>query len=206
MADTQTEVSNLWGLAHSLSVVDACLLAVERDPQIWSHDVERMVRHRQPAGYLAIKTAILIAMSRAELPGILMGHDGMVCFDFPFDPSDCDPARSYVQQGALFKWLKSKGYPTGRLVPDDGIAPGIIDKNHPRYSPKLAAAIAAWESFDEAATNSGSVKQKLQAWLYEHAAEYPTPGKDSLSDNAIEEISTIANWDTEGGAPKKKGA
>jgi hypothetical protein len=86
----------------------------------------------------------------------------------------------------------------------DAKAPGVTDASHPRYSAKLAAAIAAWEAFDDTVPGPGTAKQNLQIWLRQHAAEFGLVDETgSPRESVIEEISIVANWATTGGAPKK---
>ena len=66
---------------------------------------------------------------------------------------------------------------------------------------KLAASVKAWQAI----TNAGkrSPKQALDKWLREHAAEFGLTSEDgSPIENAIQECSKVANWNTKGGATK----
>jgi hypothetical protein len=204
MTDTETDISQWWRLNHSVSVVDASLLALGLEPQRFARNVERLAEDSQPIGYRALKTAILTALSRAELPGHLIDSDGVVSFDFPFDVSACDPAKSSVEFTPLLAWLEAKGFSTNSAFSEDASAQTLRDKSHPRYAPKLAAAVAAWEAFDESSSGAGTAKQKLTIWLRLHACEYGLVDEDGEPrDSVIEEIATIANWATRGGAPKR---
>jgi hypothetical protein len=129
MTDGAAGNSLWWRLAHTLSVVDASLLALGLEPLLHSSNVERFQEDYQPLGYRALKLSILHALSRVDLPGQLIEWDGSISFDYPFESTVCDPAQSYVHQGPLFTWLKSKGCSTGLLVPDDGKLLGIKDKS-----------------------------------------------------------------------------
>lgn len=204
MADTATGVSQWWRLAHTVNVVDATLLTLGIEPWRYRGDVREPLEDRQPSGYLALKTAILNGLERGDLPGQLIQWDGSVSFDYPFDIASCDPAKSYVEIAPLFKWLEAQGFQTGLLFNADAKADGLRNPDHPRYSAKLAAANAAWEAFDETDERPGTAKQKLQSWLREHAAEFGlVDDKGNPRESVIEEISTVANWATTGGAPKK---
>lgn len=203
-ADTETDISQWWRLNHSVSVVDASLLALGLEPQHLSRHVERTAEDSQPVGYRALKIAILTALSRAELPGHLIDFDGVVSFDFPCDVSACDPAKSSVEFAPLLAWMEAKGFSTSYLFSEDASAQALRDKSHPRYAPKLAAAVAAWEAFDESSSGAGTAKQKLIAWLRLHAGDYGLADEDGEPrESVIEEIATIANWATRGGAPKR---
>jgi hypothetical protein len=47
----------------------------------------------------------------------------------------------------------------------------FLDPKNPRYAPKLAAAVLAWEATGNEASTGKSPKQALLKWLREHAAE-----------------------------------
>ena len=123
--------------------------------------------------------------------------------------------KTTVDRSDLVTWLESRGHNTGFFFPaavasDD---PDYLNPKHPRYAPKLAAAVRAWQ----AVTDTGGLrpKQALEKWLREHAQQLDsmTPkGKPSLmtakgkpNETGIEEIAKVANWETTGGAPTTPG-
>ena len=76
-----------------------------------------------------------------------------------------------------------------------------LNPQHPRYAPKLAAAVRAWLSVD--AVSGKSPKQSLTKWLREHCAEFGLVDDEGrLNNSGIEQCATVANWQTDGGAPK----
>jgi len=82
--------------------------------------------------------------------------------------------------------------------------PGYLDTTHPRYTPKLAAAVKAWLAVTEQPGKTPS--QAIRAWLERHASELELIKDDgTLNRTAIEEIAKIANWKPEGGVPKTPG-
>jgi hypothetical protein len=83
---------------------------------------------------------------------------------------------------------------------------GLWDKSHPRYSPKLACAVAAWEEY---ARNlpSASVKKTVDQWVRENGQRFaPSDGEAFPSDHAVKQIAAVVNWDVTGGAPKTGGS
>jgi hypothetical protein len=58
--------------------------------------------------------------------------------------------------------------------------PDYLSPNHPNYSPKLAAAIAAWVavSKDPELRKGKTVKQALDVWLRLHANEFGLTKED----------------------------
>jgi len=108
----------------------------------------------------------------------------------------------YVASDSVRSWLASKGVRSQFFFPDlDGDSPDYLDQHNPRYAPKLAAAVRAWQ----AVTDPGgkSAKQALLKWLREHAAEFRlTDEEGKVNETGIEEVAKVANWQTTGGAPK----
>ena len=90
-------------------------------------------------------------------------------------------------------------FPTGAPEAD------YLDHNDPSYSPKLAAAVKAWEAVrsDPALTRGRSPKRALIRWLNQHADKLGLAGEDGAPiAKAVEDVATVANWNTLGGAPK----
>ena len=83
-------------------------------------------------------------------------------------------------------------------------APDYLDKTNPRYPPKLAAAVRAWQ----AVTDPGGKhpKQALAKWLREHVVEFDlTDDEGRPNETGIDETAKVANWQPGGGAPKTPG-
>ncbi len=102
------------------------------------------------------------------------------------------------------KWLATRGVKSEFFFPVGLDLPDYLDSTNPRYAPKLAAAIRAWQ----AVTDPGkrSPKQAIDKWLREHAAEFGMVDDDGNPVNlAVEECSKIANWQPGGGATKTPG-
>ncbi|WP_273758505.1 hypothetical protein [Bartonella sp. AU55XJBT] len=126
-------------------------------------------------------------------------------YDF-FGNIDADSSHVFVED--LKEWLLSCGYRPAFFFPKND-SDNIKDHkytfqnpNHPRYAPKLAAAVAAWEEVSEAAPNK-SVKATLAEWVQENAEKYVKKNGE-LTKDFIEQVSSVANWDPTGGAPKTK--
>lgn len=108
---------------------------------------------------------------------------------------------STVNAVSLKKWLRSKGITTGFFFPEPVATLDFLDPTHPRYAPKLAAAVKAWQAVIDPVKKSP--KQALGKWLREHAAEFDlTNDEGQPIETAIEECSKVANWDAKGGATK----
>lgn len=104
----------------------------------------------------------------------------------------------------LRAWLESAGIRVGFFFPAATDAPDYLDPKNPRYAPKLAAAVRAWQSVTDA--GGKHPKQALAKWLREHAAEFSLSDDDGKpNETGIEEAAKVANWQPGGGAPKTPG-
>ena len=109
-----------------------------------------------------------------------------------------------VEIDDLRAWFRTKGMAPRFFFPEV-MAEGFKDPNHARYSAKLATAVAAWETV-KSATKGNSVKQTLTAWIVSNGVKYGLGGEQEVVSNSIaEEIATIANWRTGGGATPTSG-
>lgn len=93
-----------------------------------------------------------------------------------------------------------------RLIRERSSDQPFLNDKHPCYSPKLAAALKAWQGVqDDEHIKKGlkSPKQVLEKWLKSHAAEYGLIKKDGrINNEGIEQIAKVVNWKPEGGANK----
>lgn len=117
--------------------------------------------------------------------------------------------KTTVAEKDLREWLASRGFKTGFFFPSHEEAQeGYLDRGHPCYAPKLAAAIRAWEAVttDPEKLRGKTPKQAITKWLNENAASYGLT-KDDGTPNAtgVEEAAKLANWKPEGGASKTPG-
>lgn len=115
-----------------------------------------------------------------------------------------DWGKSTVTLDDLRAWLTSRGMKTGFFFPGATDAPDYLDPDNPRFAPKLAAAVRAWQSVTD--PGGRSPKQALEKWLREHASEFGLVDDEGNPINqAVEECSKVANWSQGGGAPKTPG-
>lgn len=99
----------------------------------------------------------------------------------------------------LKEWLKERGVFPAFFFPQ-GVAEGFRDKAHPRYSPKLACAVAAWEAI-KSPRRTKSVKGTIAEWVQGNGVNYGLADEGGIVPAAaVEEVSKVANWNTKGGA------
>ena len=112
-----------------------------------------------------------------------------------------DAHKSMINADSLKQWLRLKGFTTGFFFPERVETMDFLDPLNPRYAPKLAATVRAWQAVTDAGKKSP--KQALDKWLREHAVEYNLTNDDGKPiEQAIEECSKVANWNPKGGATK----
>jgi len=199
-------ISPLWLLADRLSIVEAALLLVDIEPQGTSEHVENWVDSSKPTGYVAARRAILSALLNKRIEGAInrvFEEDGRGNFQ---ETDKIDPGQSWVETESLRDWLRVRGF-QGVFFSFGAAesAPAYLDRSHPRYAPKLAAAVEAWEAHSESDRTPGTAKQKLQRWLRLNASRFGLVDEDGKpTETVIEEISKISNWARTGGAPRQK--
>lgn len=194
-----------WGFCEKLTIHQAALLIVGEDPTdtVWEYDIP---------GYVPWVAAIVAAAEEGIIKGVgkfksVMRADGT------FSPCDeTDPLTSTVQVTSLKLWLSAKGQRPAVFFPEvtestnaPPAVPPYLNKEHPRFAPKLAAAIAAWEAMNDPDNLKASMapRQALVAWLNQNAALLGLVDQNGRPNKlAIKEISKIANWNTQGGAPR----
>ena len=194
-----------WRLCDTLNVVQAALLIAGRDPA-QDASVESWNTLDRPAGYEAAKTAILHALGKRIVGTVVWEKE----YDINGNPGPDIEGKfnlelCTVDVDSLRAWLKDRGFTTGFFFPKGADTPDYLDPKHPRYAPKLAAAVNAWLAVDEHA--GMPPKKALDKWLREHAAAYGLTKEDgNPNETGIEEIAKVANWQPGGGAPKTPGA
>jgi hypothetical protein len=193
-----------WRLCDELSVVQAALLIVGKDPSGVQDLIEHTGASTRPKGYDAAKAALINSVNGKRLAATVVNgvdKDGWT--------SGPDWHQTTIMVEDLRVWLKARGIKTGFFFPAPEPSPDYLSEFHPNYSAKLAAAIEAWKSVsaDAELRRGKSVKQALIVWLRQHANEFGLTKEDgNPNEQGIEDIAKIANWDTRGGAPKTPGS
>ena len=198
-----------WRLCDYLNIMQAALLICGQEPSGELSNVERLGIESQPDGYDATKSAISNALKNGLIEGQLIPRyehalDGERGVEIK---NSVDLTSSTIEVESLRVWLRGRGFTTGFFFPTATGDPDYLDPNHPRYAPKLAAAVNAWlATEDESTTMRSSPKKALMKWLREHASEYFLSDSDGKpNEQGIEETAKVANWQPGGGAPKTPG-
>lgn len=200
------EISDFWRLPFELTVQQAALLVVGVDPSGNEHACEDWKVQERPRGYEAVKQGISAALRARKITG---KNVPLPDLDFNQNPvgvleGTTDVKQSFVDRDSLVAWLASRGIRTGFFFPPAPDEPDYLDPNNPRYAPKLAAAVRAWQAVTE--TVGKTPKQALEKWIREHAAEFGLSDEDGMPNKTgIEEVAKIANWKPSGGAPRTPG-
>jgi len=196
-----------WRLCEKLTIHQAALLIVGEDPTdiVWESDTP---------GYVPWVAAIVAAAESGIINGVgkfksVMRSDGTF---FPGD--ETDPFTSTIEVASLKLWLSAKGQRPSVFFPEatdstngPSAVPPYLNKDHPRFAPKLAAAIAVWEAMNDPNNLKASMapRQALVTWLNQNAALLGLVDENGKQNKlAIKEISKIANWNTQGGAPRTR--
>ncbi|MFI9651516.1 hypothetical protein ABGV17_05860 [Guyparkeria sp. GHLCS8-2] len=117
-----------------------------------------------------------------------------------------------VARDDLVSWLESRRFPVPFFGLESEGKPAYLDREHPRYSPKLAAAVRAWEAMEDDELWSGqSPKSAATKWLESHYSELDLvttdreTGKRKMNQTGIEQAAAVVNWRPQGGSPKTPG-
>lgn len=213
---------DFWRLCDELSVVQAALLIAGEDPSSIAEYVENWSAQDKPTGYEAAKSALKHAVLSGRINAIIRHasfprgweeepvegeriiiHEDRRQYIFKAEP---DWHNTTILVDDLKAWLKERGFDSGFFFPtqQQGL-PDYLNPHNSYYAPKLAAAIEVWNaiSSNETMHKGKTPKQAMLKWLRENAAHYGLTNDDGRpSEQAIEEIAKIANWNPKGGAPK----
>ncbi|WP_375675312.1 hypothetical protein [Bartonella sp. AP9QHHD] len=201
-----------WRLSEKLTILQAALLIVGLNPGKYLFvnklEPEKSDIYEDNLSVSSEKTANFRAAYHAIVQA---GKSNRLEIEWSYyNFSDfIDADSSYVRVDDLKEWLSSRGLYPPFFFPEDDSAEtkdqkyyAFQDPTHPRYAPKLAAIVAAWEAVSEA-EGGKTVKGTLIKWLSEHAVQYKLVDDNNLPrEKLIEELAAVANWEPTGGAPK----
>jgi len=216
----EMDIDPYWHLSDPLTVTQAAALIAGYDPS-YMYRTDTDFGQQYPR-LEAVEAALCNAISSKKIPAI-MRHDAFISKGYDTYPNIGQDERedeegntiiftrvpnwskTTVEVEDIRAWLRGKGFTTGFFFPEADDTPDFLDKNHPNYAPKLAAAIQAWQAVNADSTlmSGTTVKQALLRWLRKNADKFGLTKEDgNPNEQGIEEIAKIANWDPKGGAPK----
>ena len=201
MSQNFEKPNEFWKLCESFTLVEAALLILDIEPE-GNENIER--KSEKPKGL----TAILASLNSAVKNGTLEADETP-----PSAKEMIAGNKQYIisiDANNLKDWLRSKNFTTDFLFDNKNKAigtPDYLNKDHPNYAYKLAAAVRAWEAVttDKKYQNNGCrIKTNLVNYLISHASNLDLLKKDgNINTTAIEhQIAMIANWEPTGGVSK----
>jgi hypothetical protein len=144
----------------------------------------------------AISTDIYTGkLKAAEIYGVIHGVIGV---------KFCDLSHLTVEVADLKIWLLSINCKPEFFFPSSTNSietPAYLNKNHPRYSAKLAATVNVWLAMeDENLLRGKATKTAITEWLESHYQELGLTYNGVINTKGIEDCTSVANWKTKGGA------
>ena len=107
---------------------------------------------------------------------------------------------------------------SGFFFPSGARPLDYLDPSNKRHSPRLAAAVKAWQAMEDENLRRGkSAKDAMEQWLesnykslglvHEKSSLHPKHGYKAgdMNKTAVSEAAKIANWEPNGGAPRTPG-
>ena len=186
---------DFWRFADELSVLQATLLIIGVDPSGLEYEIER--KSTKPRGYEAIKHSLITSIRRGDLEGREIRHP-----DPRHGDEYVDINETLLTVESLKDWIRKKGVRTHFFFFPEEPEGEYLSPANRRYSPKLAAAVRAWEALEDESLHAKTPKQSVIKWLRMHGADFDLTDDDGKPiESAIEEIAKIVNWSPKGGAP-----
>ena len=153
-----------------------------------------------PDNYEAISFALTRAIFTGKLKACNFYNTNSKVIGFVYtDLSDLT-----VEVADLKRWLLSIHYTPEFFFPDATKSiktPEYLNKNHPRYSAKLAATVNVWLAMeDEKLLRGKAAKTAITDWLESHYQELGLTYNGNINTKGIEDCTSVANWNYKGGA------
>ena len=198
-----------WRFCDDISIVQAALLILGINPSDFIN-LMTLQTNEYPDNFNAVFTALTNAVIckklKAEIHFTIEQRFDPIAEGFYEDETkDPDWDKTMVSVDDIRSWLKSRGVKQGFFFPQPIETQDYLDPNQKNYSPKLAAAIRAWQAINTEPDllRGKTVKQALIKWLRKNADQFGLTKDDgNPNEQGIEEIAKISNWATKGGAPK----
>jgi len=148
--------------------------------------------------------ALLVGAGSTLRTNVQTKDDPWGRFGAVFFVKEPDWSHTKVEVDELTAWMDRRHFWPPFFFPE-GTTEGFRDPEHPRYSPKLACAIGAWEAVERNKSNM-SVKATIVEWVTANAVTFGMVEADGVpSATGVEEVAKVTNWETRGGANRTGG-
>lgn len=196
---------DFWKFHDTLTASESALLMLDKDPSIYSNYSDYNIS----TAYETILGALQKDIRAERL-------DANIFYDMETHYSNTEPDidwnKTIIHVSVLKKWLLSKNFKPAFFFSEETGTPDYLDKNHPRYSDKLAATVKAWLAMEDDQLLKGkSPILAMESFLTNKYKEFGLIYKQNnsksgykigdMNKGAINEITKIANWKDKGGAP-----
>ena len=200
------EFLKLWTYHESLTINEAVFLIIGINPS----DAKHHSIENYPDQYSTILSLIIKAIGKDKLKAKIETYQ--IGYERP--EIDCD--ESIIEVNDLKEWLSSINLKPKFFFSETNLnTPDYLNKDHPRYSEKLAACINTWVALeDQSLTNGKSVKSAIDSYLIKNSIEFGlvhkhddpkhSYKKGDITKGAKDEMIRIINWNPIGGATKAR--
>ena len=199
------EPIDFWKFHDTLSVCEAAFLILNQDPS-----GQFQLDYSDSKSYETIIGALQKDIRSEGLwANIVRDYDKQYSINEPEIHWD----RTTISVCELKRWLLLKNFrPAFFFSSEDTGNPDYLNKDHPRYSAKLAAGVKVWLAMeDDQLLNGKAPIPAMDSFLTSnykelgliHNQDSAQHGykKGDINKGAIREIAKIANWNDKGGAP-----
>lgn len=108
-----------------------------------------------------------------------------------------------VKADDLRAWLLGLNFKPAFFFSETTSEPGYLNKDHSRYSVKLAATVKVWLAMDDDNLLAGkATKAAITGWLESNYKELGLTHKGNMNQTGVDECTNVANWNDKGGATK----
>lgn len=212
------EINPFWALHDDLRITDAAALVAGIEPTmvVWRVDRTLVADNVHSEGLLSSEgvaeiNTVALALANAVRKGEIKAKPAFTDW-YAEEPEVTDWENTTISRESLGAWLQSRHFPSPFFGVESEGKPAYLDRDHERYSPKLAAAVRAWEALEDEELWSGqSPKSGATQWLKSHYKELDLvttdreTGKTQMNRTGIEQAAAVVNWRPQGGSPKTPG-
>tara|TARA_Y100001934_G_scaffold95691_1_gene118152 strand:+ start:1928 stop:2644 length:717 start_codon:yes stop_codon:yes gene_type:complete len=199
-----TAAACIVGIKPSYTTADYCSLEVSK--AVDSRPCITPINAALGACYESLRTAIILKTLSAQIEMTPFDYDTAELCPEACTPQEIDWLSTYITRQGLITWLDARGLRAKFFFAKNDDNASYLDPEHPRFSPKLAASVKAWLAFEDSELYQGKgVTDALREWLEVHYKKLGLTHQNKKSQNAIEQVVSVTNWNLKGGSPKTPG-